>query len=202
MSNTSNRKNHNTSQSSNDEWIGELIWSLAKAAGQLLWWAILFPTLSIPVILTIWVAIAHGTRAGLLTAVLAVAAYIGWAVVEPSSFTVWVTTPVRQRSLSWWRYRRNWESVCTLHGLTARLGDRTLAPALRSVQIGSPADVLTVRLVTGQSINDWQKRGAALAAAWRAERLTIRATTPASCASSSTEATCWPNPLPYPCRPG
>ncbi|BBU22459.1 FtsK/SpoIIIE domain-containing protein [Mycobacterium xenopi] len=178
MSNTSNRKNHNTSQSSNDEWIGELIWSLAKAAGQLLWWAILFPTLSIPVILTIWVAIAHGTRAGLLTAVLAVAAYIGWAVVEPSSFTVWVTTPVRQRSLSWWRYRRNWESVCTLHGLTARLGDRTLAPALRSVQIGSPADVLTVRLVTGQSINDWQKRGAALAAAWRAERLTIRATTP------------------------
>ncbi|EUA56387.1 ftsK/SpoIIIE family protein [Mycobacterium xenopi 4042] len=59
-----------------------------------------------------------------------------------------------------------------------------------------------MRLVTGQSINDWQKRGAALAAAWRAERLTIRATTPASCASSSTEATCWPNPLPYPCRPG
>jgi DNA segregation ATPase FtsK/SpoIIIE, S-DNA-T family len=178
MSNTSNRNNRNDNQSSDDDWIGELIWALVKAAGQLLWWAVLFPALSIPVILTIWVAIAHGPRAGLLTAALAAAAYIGWAVVEPSSFTAWVTAPVRQRWLSWWRYHRNWESVCTLHGLTARLGDRTLVPALRSVQIGDHADMLIVRVVAGQSIPDWHKRGPALAAAWRADRLTIRATTP------------------------
>ena len=121
MSNTSNRKNRNDNPSSDDEWIGELIWALVKAAGQLLWWAVLFPALSVPAIITIWVAIAHGPRAGLLTSALAVAAYIGWAVVEPSSFTAWVTAPVRQRWLSWWRYHRNWASVCTLHGLTARL---------------------------------------------------------------------------------
>jgi S-DNA-T family DNA segregation ATPase FtsK/SpoIIIE len=178
MSNTSNRKNRNTSQSSDDDWIGELIWALVKAAGQLLWWAVLFPALSIPVVVSVWVAIADGARAGLLTAVLAAAAYIGWAVVEPSSFTASVTAPVRQRWLSWWRYGRNWESVCTLHGLTARLGERTLVPALRSVQIGSHTDVLLVRVVAGQSIADWQKRGDALAAAWRGERLTIRATAP------------------------
>jgi S-DNA-T family DNA segregation ATPase FtsK/SpoIIIE len=178
MSNTSNRRNRNNDPSSDDEWIGELIWSLVKATGYLLWWAVLFPALSVPAILTIWVAIAHGTRAGLLTAALAVAAYIGWASVEPSSFTAWVTAPVRQRWLSWWRYQRNWESMCTLHGLTARLGQRTLVPALRSVQIGDHADVLIVRVVAGKSINDWHKQGPALAAAWRAERLTIRATTP------------------------
>jgi DNA segregation ATPase FtsK/SpoIIIE, S-DNA-T family len=67
MSNTSNRNNRNDNQSSDDDWIGEPIWALVKAAGQLLWWAVLFPALSIPVILTIWVAIAHGPRAGLLT---------------------------------------------------------------------------------------------------------------------------------------
>ncbi len=178
MSNTSNPNNRNTNQASDDDWIGELIVGLVKAAGQLLWWAILFPVLSIPVIVSIWVAIGHGPRAGLLTAGLAVAAYIGWAVVEPSSFTAWVTDPVRQRWLSWWRYHRTWESMCTLHGVTARLGERTLIPALRSVQIGNHADVLMVRVVPGQSINDWQKRGDALAAAWRAERLTIRATAP------------------------
>lgn len=178
MSNTSNRKNHNNNQSSDDDWIAELIWSLTKAAGQLLWWAILFPALSIPAILTMWVAITHGARAGLLTAALATAAYIGWAVLESSSFTAWVTDPVRQRWLSWWRYHRNWESVCTLHGLTARLGERTVVPSLRSVRIGSQSDVLILRVVAGQSINDWQKRGDALAAAWRAERLTIRATAP------------------------
>ena len=178
MSNTSNRKNRSNNPSSDDEWIGELIWALVKAAGQLLWWAMLFPALSVPAILTIWVAIGHGARAGLLTAALAVAAYTGWAVLEPSSFTAWVTAPVRQRFWSWWRYRRTWASVCTLHGLTARLGERTLVPALQSVRIGNHTDVLIVRVVAGQSINDWQKRGPALAAAWRAERLTIRATTP------------------------
>ncbi|WP_067971444.1 FtsK/SpoIIIE domain-containing protein [Mycolicibacter icosiumassiliensis] len=178
MSNTSNRNNRNTNPSPDDDWVGELIWGLVKAAGQLLWWAILFPTLSIPVVLTIWVAVAHGTRAGLLTVVLAVAAYIGWAVVEPSSFTAWVTAPVRQRWLAWWRYHRNWASVCALHGLTARLGERTLIPAVRSVRIGDHADVLILRVVAGQSITDWHKRGDALAAAWRADRLTIRATIP------------------------
>jgi len=178
MSNTSNPNNRNTNQASDDDWIGELIVGLLKAAGQLLWWAILFPVLSIPVTVSIWVAIGHGPRAGLLTAGLAVAAYIGWAVVEPSSFTAWVTDPVRQRWLSWWRYRRTWESICTLHGVTARLGERILVPGLRSVRIGNHVDVLMVRVVAGQSINDWQKRSEALAAAWRAERLTIRATAP------------------------
>ncbi|MDD4866856.1 MAG: FtsK/SpoIIIE domain-containing protein [Mycobacterium sp.] len=178
MSNTSNRNNRNTNQSSDDDWVGELIWGLVKAAGQLLWWAILFPILSIPVIVSIWVAIAHGPRAGVLTAALAAAAYIGWAVLEPSSFTAWVSGPVRQRWLAWWRYHRTWESVCTLHGLIARLGERTLIPALRSARIGDHADVLIVRLVAGQSIRDWHKCGEALAAAWRAERVTIRASAP------------------------
>ncbi|GLV09202.1 MULTISPECIES: FtsK/SpoIIIE domain-containing protein [Mycobacterium] len=202
MSNTPNRNNRNTNQASDDDWVGELIWGLVKAAGQLLWWAILFPVLSIPVIVSIWVAIAHGPGAGLLTAGLAAAAYIGWAVVEPSSFTAWVSGPVRQRWLSWWRYRRTWESVCTLHGLCAKLGERTLVPALRSVRIGHHADVLIVRVVAGQSIADWQKRGDALAAAWRAERLTIRATTPGELRIiiSRGDALAQPIALPMPTR--
>ena len=99
--------------------------------------------------------------------------------MEPSSFTAWVIAPVRQRWLSWWRYSRNWESVCTLHGLTARLGDRTLVPALR---VG--ADRRSRRRADpaggGRPVDHRlaQTRSEALAAAWRAERLTIRATAP------------------------
>lgn len=178
MSNTPNRKNHNNNQSSDDDWIGELIIGLVKAAGQLLWWAILFPVLSIPATVALWVAVSHGARAGVLTAIVEIAAYIGWSVLEPSSFSRWVTNPVRQRFWAWWRYGRNWASVCALHGLTARHGERTLVPALQSVRIGRHADVLCLRVVTGQSIADWQKRAPALAATWRAERLTIRATAP------------------------
>jgi hypothetical protein len=178
MSNTSNSKNRNNNQSSNDEWIAELAWALAKAAGHLLWWTILFPALSVPVIVAIWIGVGHGPPAGLLTTALAVAGYTAWACVQPSSFTQWVVDPVRQRWLSWLRYRRNWQAICALHGLTAKLGQRTLVPALQSVRIGAHTDVLDVRVVSGQSVNDWQKQAAALAAAWRADRLTIRATAP------------------------
>lgn len=68
--------------------------------------------------------------------------------------------------------------MCALHGLTARLGERTLVPAVVSVRIGRHVDVLIVKVVTGQSIADWQKRVPALAATWAAQRLTIRATAP------------------------
>ncbi|TVS78045.1 FtsK/SpoIIIE domain-containing protein [Mycobacterium helveticum] len=178
MSNTPNRKHHNNNPSPDDDWIGELIVGLVKATGQLLWWAILFPVLSIPATVALWVAVSHGARAGVLTAVVEIAACSGWAILEPSSFSRWVTNPVRQRFLTWWRYGRNWASVCALHGLTAKLGERTLVPAVVSVRIGRHADVISLRVVTGQSIADWQKRAPALAATWGAERLTIRATAP------------------------
>jgi DNA segregation ATPase FtsK/SpoIIIE, S-DNA-T family len=38
--------------------------------------------------------------------------------------------------------------------------------------------VIDLRVVTGQSVDDWQKRTRELAAAWRADRLIIRATAP------------------------
>lgn len=178
MSNTPNRKHHKNNSSLDDDWIGELIIGLVKATGQLLWWAILFPVLSIPATVALWAAVSHGTRAGVLTALVETAAYIGWSVCEPSSFSRWVSNPLRQRFWAWWRYHRNWESVCALHGLSARLGERTLVPAVVSVRIGRHADVLIVKVATGQSIADWQKRATALAAAWGADRLTIRATAP------------------------
>ena len=52
------------------------------------------------------------------------------------------------------------------------------AGAAVSVDIGAHTDVLDLRVVTGQSVADWHKCADALAAAWRADRLTIRATAP------------------------
>ena len=182
MSSTSNGKNSNNSQSPDDEWIGELIWTLVKAAGHLLWWAILFPALSVPVIVSGAVGIQFGGRAALVTSVVFIAAYVAWAWGDTKSFDAWVAAPVRRRWLTWWRYPRRWESVCTLHGLTANLGERHLVPVLRSVQIGQHTDVLELRVVTSQSVADWQKRTEALAAAWRADRLVVRAITPGEAA--------------------
>jgi S-DNA-T family DNA segregation ATPase FtsK/SpoIIIE len=62
--------------------------------------------------------------------------------------------------------------------LTAKLDDRTLVPALRSVAIGTSSDVLTVGILLGQSVADWQHKSAALADAFCADRVTIRPTQP------------------------
>jgi len=73
---------------------------------------------------------------------------------------------------------QRWTAICTLHGLTAKLDDRTLVPALRSVTLGAACDVVVVRILTGQSVADWQNRSAALAEAFRARRVTIRSIKP------------------------
>lgn len=174
----SNNKHTNSSGSTQGDWFEDLILSLAKAMGYLLWWSILFPAISIPIIASLAVAITHGPRPGLITAVAFGAAYVGWAWLDPRSFHAWATEPVRHRWLTWSRYTRTWESVCILHGLTARLGECTLVPTLQSVHIGKTTDVLTLRMVTGQSLTDWHKQADALAAAWRADRITIRSTAP------------------------
>jgi S-DNA-T family DNA segregation ATPase FtsK/SpoIIIE len=61
-----------------------------------------------------------------------------------------VTQPIRTRWRIWWVYRHRWTAICTLHGLTAKLDERTLVPALGSVTIGASSDVVVVRILTGQ----------------------------------------------------
>lgn len=174
----SNNENTNKTESDNDDWFGDLVMSLLSAAGYLLWWAVLFPAISIPIIASLTLSITHGPRVGIVGAIAFSAGYAGWAWLDPRSFRSWVTEPVRRRWLTWSRYTRTWESTCTLHGLTAKLGERTLVPSLRSATIGGSTDVLAVRIVTGQSAADWHKQSEALAAAWRADRITITATVP------------------------
>ncbi|WP_193046847.1 FtsK/SpoIIIE domain-containing protein [Mycolicibacterium baixiangningiae] len=171
-------KNTNNTASDNDDWFGVLVMSLFTAAGNLLWWAVLFPAISIPIIASIVLGVIHGPRVGVIIAIALSVGYLGWAWLDAASFRGWVTEPIRRRWLTWSRYTRAWESVCALHCLTATFGERTLTPALRTVTIGRTTDVLAVRIVTGQSLADWQKRSDALAAAWRADRVTITSTAP------------------------
>jgi DNA segregation ATPase FtsK/SpoIIIE, S-DNA-T family len=163
---------------SNDEWIVDLIWALFKAVGYLLWLTILFPAISVPAFISLAVMLCYGVGAGALTAAGLGAFYGLWASLDPPSFEDWIAGPMRQRFQMWWRYTRTWDTVCALNGLTARHQDRTLTPLLRSVWIGTHTDVLDLRVVTGQSVADWQKRTRELAAAWRADQLTIRPTAP------------------------
>lgn len=103
--------------------------------------------------------------------------------------------------MTWWRYTRSWEQVCALHGLTARLDERTLVPRLLSVRIGGGTDALVVRIVTGQTVADWQKQGAALAETWRCWRLTVRPVRPGEVSILVHRGDDLSQPVPLP-RPG
>ena len=155
MSQSSKSQRAKETQQSNDDWIVALIWCI-KAVGCLLWLAILFPALSIPAVVSLGMTLCYGIVAGMLTAVTFVAGYGTWAALDARSFEAWIAQPVRQRFVMWWRYTRNWESVCALNGLTARHQDRILTPLVRSVWIGKHTDVIDLRVVTGQAEIAWQ----------------------------------------------
>src|SRR6202165_4960454 len=189
-------------QRANDDWIGgltvDLIWAMFKAAGYLLWMAILFPALSVPAFIRLAMTVRYGVGAGMLTAIGLGAGYGLWAALDPPSFESWIAQPLRQQFQMWWRYSRTWETVCALNGLSATHQDRIPPPLLRSVWIGKHTDVIDLRVVTGQSVDDWQKRTRELAAAWRADRLIIRATAPGEVRITITRYDFLPQPIRLP----
>ncbi|MDM2520032.1 cell division protein FtsK, partial [Mycobacteroides abscessus] len=65
----SNSKNTNNTGSDNDDWLGDLVMSLFTAVGYLLWWAVLFPAISLPIIASLTLGITHGPRAGVIAAI-------------------------------------------------------------------------------------------------------------------------------------
>jgi len=172
-----NNKSHST-ESEWDEIVIIIVTGLSKALGVLVWWSILFPMISIPTLLSLWLAFTTGPIFGILLAALSALALVAWSQIWPASFDEWVTARIRSRWRTWWTYRHPWTAICTLHGLTATLGERTLVPTLRSVTIGTTCDLVTVQILIGQSVADWRNKATALAEGFRAQRLTIRSTNP------------------------
>jgi S-DNA-T family DNA segregation ATPase FtsK/SpoIIIE len=161
-----------------DDTIAAIVVALGKAVVSLVWLSVLFPMISIPTIASVWIGLSCGPVFGLALAALSGLALAAWWQLSPASFHQWVTLRVRTQWRAWCVYRNRWTAICTLCGLTAKLDEHTLVPAVRSVTIGATSDVVMVRLLTGQSVADWQNRSEALAEAVRARRVTIRSIRP------------------------
>ncbi|MEV4250796.1 FtsK/SpoIIIE domain-containing protein, partial [Streptosporangium canum] len=85
------------------------------------------------------------------------------------SLTAWVLADrpsflrlVGWRLLAWWRlvwiYRRHWQPVMIISGLGRHLRGRDYLPHLVSVSCTSWADLVTVKMLTGQAVTDWSDR--------------------------------------------
>lgn len=175
MSNTNSKNN---SQSSNDDWIGEIFIAVLTGVGKLLWWGVRFPLLGVPAAAAIGAACWQGAHAGLGVVLGFVVLYTAWPLVHGDSFQRWVVDPPTHYFRRWSRYLSRWDKVCTACGLTIALGDRVLVPVLDGIRIGEYFDILDVSTVTGQAMSNWRNQAEALAAALRAGRIQITATEP------------------------
>ncbi|WP_051182404.1 hypothetical protein [Nocardia vinacea] len=139
-----------------------LLEALMLVLAHLLWWAALFPMISLPLVATGATAWWLGWLFGAGVAALSVASWVIWWAWWPVSWRRWVWGRMTSRYLSWKRYRRRWKTLTAIHGLTKILDNGVQTPALVKITIGDTADELLVKLVGGQTVQTWAKQSDAL----------------------------------------
>jgi S-DNA-T family DNA segregation ATPase FtsK/SpoIIIE len=169
-----------------DGLIGGLIWAVAhllalafRGVLRLVWWSILFPMLSLPFAVVIGDALAGEFGWSLFTACTTIIALIGWSRLAPKSYRALVSGRIWKRRRSWKVYRARWTNICALHGLTRTLNGGVLVPALARPVVGYTFDRLTVRMLAGQTIDDWSRNADAFAQTFGARSVQVRSSRPA-----------------------
>ncbi len=95
-------------------------------------------------------------------ALITAGALVAWRLYWPASFTRWVARPALSR---WrrWDYARHWNAVMSIARLAETHRGRILVPVLGRVTSTGCTDLVTVRLVSGQSPADYARRAENLA---------------------------------------
>ncbi|WP_433540911.1 FtsK/SpoIIIE domain-containing protein [Streptosporangium sandarakinum] len=131
------------------------VWRLLAGLVRLVWrYPIAVALLAAPVVLT-WL---YGWRVTLAAVTFPFSVLIPWALFDRPTFNTWIGW----RLLAWWRlvwvYRRHWQPVMIVSGLGRHLRGRDCLPRLLKVTCTSWADVVTVRMLSGQAVKDWADR--------------------------------------------
>ncbi|WP_216905904.1 hypothetical protein [Nocardia noduli] len=143
-----------------------IAWFAVKAAARSVWWALLFPMLSIPFGAAVAVWLVFGWLAGVVVVVVGLALLTGWRLASPATFGRWVTDRVRQRFVAWLRYRRRWVAMSAACGLQVTYGQNIATPRLVSIRVGEFTDRVTLRMLPGQCPADYTARTTHLAHAF------------------------------------
>lgn len=160
----------------------QVVWAVLSGLSRLVWillrWAVVFPLISVPLAVCGAVAYRWDWPAGVWAFGAFLLLLVAWRLAFPRSFRRCVSRRIWIRWRAWSVYREQWASVCALHGLTSQLNDAVLVPALQRLVIGDAVDVLTVRMLAGQSTTDWQRQSEALAHAFGASLVRVRTAQP------------------------
>ena len=89
--------NSRSTESDIDHTITVIVVALAKGLGVLLWWSVLFPMISLPILAAVWVGFRDGPVFGVLLAAVSGLTLVAWSQLWPGSFQQWVTARIRSR---------------------------------------------------------------------------------------------------------
>jgi DNA segregation ATPase FtsK/SpoIIIE, S-DNA-T family len=159
------------------EWIIWLV-QLLRLLVRLVWFILRHPLLDV----TAGTLILAWLRAGWPGVIAAVTSALGalgiLRIMCPDWFTRLVSVPARCRWRWWWCYRRRWHAVMTIAGLAPTYRGQVTLPVLGKVQAGPCADLVTVRLVPGQSPKLFAGKAEALAHGFGAHSCRVRTARP------------------------
>ncbi|MFD3429276.1 cell division protein FtsK [Nocardia fluminea] len=115
-----------------------------------------------------------GWPVGVAVGVVAVTGWGVWAWAWPTSWQRWVSGRIRTKHRVWWSYRRRWSQLVAMHGLSSVLDNEVKTPYLTSVKPGPAADILEIKMLDGQRLEDWAQQADALRHAFGAIGVRIR----------------------------
>jgi DNA segregation ATPase FtsK/SpoIIIE, S-DNA-T family len=158
------------------EWIIWLV-QLVRLLARVVWFVLRHPLLD----LATGVLVLAWYQAGWPGIIAAVTSTLGALVilriVWPGWFTRLISVPVRCR-WRWWHYRRYWRAVLTIAGLAPTYRGQVTLPALGKVAAGRCSDLVTARLVSGQSPKLFADRTEELAHGFGAHTCRVRTARP------------------------
>lgn len=152
-------------------------WRMFRLFLRVVWWAVLFPMFSVPVVVTVALVMVHGWEAGAWAAGVFLVVLVGWRFGHRRSFRACTFERIRARRRRA-KYRAGWAAVCALNGLAPVLDSIPLVPRLRSVRVRPTVDYLAVDMAVGQTLAQWVGACEALAHGWRVPTVTATSPTP------------------------
>ncbi|WP_405142808.1 FtsK/SpoIIIE domain-containing protein [Sphaerisporangium sp. NBC_01403] len=131
------------------------VWRLLAGAMRLVW---RHPIASAVVAVPFALGWSYGWRWAVALVVWMLVSLVSWRLADRASFL----RLVGWRLLAWWRliwvYRRHWQPVMIISGLGRHLKGRDYLPRLVRISCTSWADLVTVKMLSGQAVKDWSDR--------------------------------------------
>ncbi|MCL7457804.1 FtsK/SpoIIIE domain-containing protein [Micromonospora sp. MSM11] len=143
-----------------------LLWLVLRWSARVLWWCLRHPVATVSAVLVLWLYAEFGWSGLVVPLVVASAASAVWRWREESSWWAWLAGPLLGSFRRVFVYRRVWREAMTLCGLAETYDHRKVLPELLRVRSDQALDVLTVRMVRGQTPEQFQKASAHLAYAF------------------------------------